>query len=201
MTATMTGMPWLNRDAIIAIPAPRYSPELDADGKPIYSFSSGGAAAQNEKHPDLLAALRARKAARATAAAAATISAASPKKKTKTVGPNSNPRPVFFPGCIPGSVPGRVLWRQCLDHFAARRAELKTGKKKGRGGGSGRGRPPKHIREQNKEKDEVLAEKQCNFVAKNCSGFGEIENKEEEEEKKMREMEEASVARFQERFW
>ncbi|KAK3949398.1 hypothetical protein QBC32DRAFT_364269 [Pseudoneurospora amorphoporcata] len=200
----MTGMPWLNRDAIIAIPAPRYSPELDADGKPIYSFSSGVAAAQNEKHPDLLAALRARKAARATAAAATTISAASPKKK-KTVGPNSsNPRPVFFPGCMPGSVPGRVLWRRCLDHFAARRAELKTGKK-GRGGsGSGRGRPPKHIREQNREKDEVLAEKQCTFVAKNCSEvnkFGEIKNKEEEEEeRKMREMEEASVARFQ-RFW
>ncbi|KAJ4410325.1 hypothetical protein N0V85_003967 [Neurospora sp. IMI 360204] len=143
-TTTTTGIPWLNADTSLPIPAPRYSPPKDADGKPIFvPVQSKKPSTADFLRPlrddegnivtlPLLAALRARKAARAATAAPA--SAASPKKKT--VGrkaKKNNPRPVFFPSCMPGSQPGRVLWLQGLDYFAASRAELKTGKK-GRGG-------------------------------------------------------------------
>ncbi|EGO57159.1 hypothetical protein NEUTE1DRAFT_139196 [Neurospora tetrasperma FGSC 2508] len=198
---------WLEHDAI-PIPAPRYSPRTDADGKPIFAptESKKPSTADFLRPPrddegnlvtlPLLAALRARKAARAAA------SAASPKKKTKTktVGPKKNdPRPVFFSGCMPGSQPGRVLWLQGLDYFAASRAELKAGKKGG--SGNGRSRPPKHVREQNAHKEEALAEKQCKFIEKSCPGVKYGEDKEwkrREKEEKERVGREAIVRRIKE---
>lgn len=131
----------------------------------------------------------------------AAASAASPKKKTKTktvgakkIEKKNNPRHVFFPGCIPGSQPGRVLWLQGLDYFAASRADLKAGGKTKGHGGSGRGRPPKHIRRQNAQKEEALAEKQCKFIEKSCPGvkYG------EDEEGKERMGREAIVRRIKE---
>ncbi|KAL0470087.1 hypothetical protein QR685DRAFT_553164 [Neurospora intermedia] len=205
-SATAMTKPWLEHDAI-PITAPRYSPPTDADGKAIFApvESKKPSTADSLRPPrdddgnlvtlPLLAALRTRKAARAAA------SATFPKKaKTKTIGPKkNNPRPVFFPGCMPGSQPGRVLWLQGLDYFAASRAELKAGKK-GRGG-NGRGRPPKHVHEQNAQKEEALAEKQCKFIEKNCPGvkYGEDnKGKRKEREEKERAGREAIVKRIKE---